>query len=803
MQKDSSLGYEREMARLWEKEKIYMAEFGKKRIYSIDTPPPTVSGSMHMGHALMYSQMDFIARFRRMMGFRVFYPFGTDDNGLPTEKLVEKINGVKSREMPRKDFIDLCLKTLREILPPFIEDWKKLGISCDYENTYSTIDENSRKISQRYFIDACKKGLVYRKDFPTIWDVVFQTPVAQAELEDREMETLFSTIKFSLKGSKESILIATTRPELLGACVAVFINPRDKRHSRLAGNKAIVPIFNREVPIIADDSASMEKGTGVLMVCSYGDKYDVDAVQRHRLKPRIVINGNGTMKTDVLLNDLTDEDFKKMLAEKLKGTDRVSVKEFRKITLEYLDSKDLVKERKIIRHFVNVYEKSGAEIEFLPAEQWFFKVLEFKKLLIKKARDINWFPRHMLKRYENWANGLEWDWTISRNRHFGVPIPAWICKKCNKTILAKESELPVDPVNARKKCPKCGEAANPEDKVLDTWATSSLTPQIASGIFGSKIKIPYSLRPQGHDIIRTWAFYTTARSLLHEKKIPWKDIFITGNVTLKGEKMSKSKGNVISPQEILEKYGADALRYWAASSKLGEDFEYQEKDVVTGKKLVNKLANAANFVFMNMKGFDFKKPKNLEAIDSIFLNRLSNLVSEAGRAFESYEYSRAKLSLENFFWRDFADNYLEIVKRRIYQGSGNEKKSAQYALYHSFFALLRMFAPIIPFITEKIYREHFGKNESEKSVHLCRWPGATAYKFDNAKNKEIFWETLIGLISRVRQEKTKARKPMNSEIVLTVDEKDDAVLKGLLSPLKDVTNAREIKTGKFSVEFVD
>ncbi|HLA23229.1 MAG TPA: valine--tRNA ligase [Candidatus Nanoarchaeia archaeon] len=780
---------EKRILKLWEKEKVYKMD-SKKKIYSIDTPPPTVSGKMHMGHAFMYSQMDFIARFKRMNGFSVFYPFGTDDNGLPTEKLIENLKGVKSKEMSRKKFISLCLKTLKEILPNFTHDWKKLGISCDYENTYSTIDKNSQFISQKYFLDAYKKGLIFKKEFPALWDVVFQTAVSQAELEDKEMDTFFSTLKFSIKDSKENLLIATTRPELLGACVAVFVNPEDNKNKKFIGRKAIVPLFKHEVPILGDKSADMEKGTGVLMVCSYGDKYDVDAIQRHKLNPRIVLNKNGTLN--------------------IKPYDRMKIKEARKKILDDLKSQGLIVEQKQIKHSVNVYEKSGVEIEFLPTEQWFFRILDFRKKLISEPKKIKWLPEHMFKRYENWVNGLDWDWIISRDRHFGVPIPVWYCFECKETILANENELPVDPAETKKICKRCNKPATPEQKVLDTWATSSLTPIIASIPLGNKIKIPYSLRPQGHDIIRTWAFYTIVRALRQENKLPWENIFITGNVTLKGEKMSKSKGNVVEPQEILEKYGADALRYWAASSKLGEDFEYQEKDVVTGRKFVNKMLNATNFVFMNLKDYDFKKPKKLELLDELFMKELNHISYTTTDHFQRYEYSRAKNDVDEFFWRRFCDNYLEIVKKRIYNETGNKKISAQYTLYQSLLTILKLIAPIMPFVTEEIYQKYFRKHEKEKSIHISEWPQSDRRKYlewaEGDMYKEVLWANrwhlMTDIISRVRGVKTENKKSLNAEIILSLKTKEYGALRELFDDLKSVTNAREIKEGNFNVEFV-
>ena len=762
----------------WEEQKTYKAKLSRKKIYSIDTPPPTVSGKMHIGHAFSYSQQDFIARFRRMHLSEegtVFYPFGTDDNGLPTERLVEKINNVKSKNMTRAEFISLCLKTLKDITPGFVQDWKDLGISCDYDAKYSTIDKSTQKISQKMFLELFEKDLAYRKKFPTIWCPECQTSIAQAELEDKEEDSLFSTLKF--KVGKEDLLIATTRPELLGACVCVFVNPADKRYKSFVGKKAKVPIFNFEVPILEDESAQIDKGTGVLMICSYGDKFDVDAINRHKLEPKLIMNPDGTLD--------------------LEGYKGIKVREVRKKILEDLKNADLITEQKKIKHIVNVHDKCGTPIEFISTDQWFIKILDIKKKLLEQAQKINWYPEYMKKRYDNWVNGLDWDWSISRDRHFGIPIPVWYCEKCNKVIVPKDSELPVDPIETKKDCPSCHSKLIPETKVLDTWATSSISPQINSINTDKKVVIPFSLRPQAHDIIRTWAFYTIVRSYLHEGKIPWENIVISGNVSMGGEKMSKSKGNVIEPKFVLENYGADALRFWAAGSKLGSDLDYQEQDLVAGKKLVNKLTNAAKFVFMNLEGYDGKsRPKKLENIDELFLNKLNSLVKECTEAFEIYEYSRAKSLTEQFFWSDFCDNYLEIVKKRVYQGSGDKKLSAQYSLYKSLLILDKLFAPIIPFITEEVYQNHFKKNEKVESIHLSSWP--VAEKENDFELFNLFLETL----SKIRQEKSSKQKPMNSEIVLSLDKETKEKLKDLLEDLANVTNAGEIKESKiFSVEF--
>ncbi len=798
---------EERIRKFWEKEKIYRfnpkKSTGKKgkvhSIYSIDTPPPTVSGDMHIGHAFSYSQQDFIARFQRMFlgreGGQVFYPFGTDDNGLPTERLIEKLKKVKSKNMSRDEFIELCLKTLKEITPDFIQDWKNIGISSDFDVFYSTIDDNSRKLSQKSFLELYKKGHIYKGKFPTIWCPECQTSIAQAELEDKEKNTVFSDVRFKVKDHKKDLFIATTRPELIPACVAIFVNPKDKRYKDLIGKKAKVPLFDYEVPIISDKSAEMGKGTGAMMICSYGDKYDVEAVKRHKLNPRIIFNKDGTVNRSV---------------ERYKG---LKIEEARKKILEDLKKEKMIKNQKQISHIVNVHDKCGTPIEFIPTEQWFIKILDKKKKWIELGEKINWYPEFMRKRYENWVSGLEWDWNISRDKHLGVPIPVWYCESCDEVILAEEKDLPVDPTEKKKVCKKCKKKAIGEKKVLDTWATSSLTPQITSSVVKSsnRVKVPYSLRPQAHDIIRTWAFYTIVKAHLHEKKIPWEDIVVSGFVTLKGEKMSKSKGNVITPQKILEKYGADALRFWAAGSSLGEDMDYQEKDLIAGKKTITKLINASRFVFMNLGDYNPNKkakPKKLVETDELFLKELNRTIFNATIRFKEYEYSRSKRNAEEFFWKFFTDNYLEIVKKRVYQGKGDEKLSAQYTLYHSLLTILKLIAPIMPFITEELYQKYYRRHEKEKSIHISSWP-----EYDKEMMKEWSreglgkfaneWFLLMDLISKIRKEKTKAKKPMNAEIILTFPNKEQDILKGMLEDLKNVTNAREIKDGKFKVEFID
>jgi valyl-tRNA synthetase len=795
--------------KFWEDEKIYKYDPSKENVYSIDTPPPTVSGAMHIGHAFSYAQQDFVARYRRMKQ-GIFYPFGTDDNGIPTGRLVEKLKGVKSHEMTRTDFIKLCLQTLKEITPDFVEDWKRIGVSADYDIYYSTIDDNSRKISQKSFLDLYKAGLVYMSNFPTLWCPECQTSIAQAELEDKEKDTDLVYIKGELDDGSY-IIYATTRPELHPGCIGISLKEdgiyvKAKKNSetwviskdafeemkekfdlelieefegkKLIGKPVKIAFAKGPVKVSHDISAKTEYGTGVVYYCSYGGLDCVQWLTRHpEIKPIHIMEEDGTYNSEPIKS--------------------LNSEEARKKIIQLLDKEGLLVEKERLHHAVNTHDKCGTDIEYIAVPQWFIKIMDKKDYLIEKGRSIDWRPKHMLKRYENWVNGLEWDWNISRSRHFGVPIPVWKCGECRETILAEEDELPVDPTEVEKKCPKCGTIAVGEKMVLDTWATSSMSPVITSNLIDDRIVMPYSLRPQAHDIIRTWAFYTIVKSLYHENTMPWENIMISGMVTRKGEKMSKSKGNGIEPGEVIEKYGADALRFWASGSRLGGDLDYQEQDLVAGKKIVTKLWNASKFVFMNLEDYDGENPQKLEKVDEEFLRHLDNLISVATKHFENYNYSFARGVVDRFFWSDFCDNYLEIIKKRVYNEAGDKKVSAQYTLYKSLLAILKLFAPIIPFITEEVYQTYFRKNEKNKSIHLCDWPsvsGGIGSSEDFEKFKEI--------LSKVRQEKTNNKKSMNSEITLTLPKEDINSIGEMIEDFKAVANASSVGVGEFKVEFL-
>lgn len=772
---------EKKVQKYWDDNKTYKFNpKNKKPAYSIDTPPPYISGKMHIGHAFSYSQQDIVARFRRMYDGNVFYPFGTDDNGLPTERFVEKTKKVRSKSMSRAEFIDLCLATLKEITPTFIQDWKSIGMSADYELYYSTIDKKTQKVSQKSFIDLYKKNEIYNKEFPTLWCPDCQTTIAQAELEDKELPSLFSTLRFKCEG--KDLLIATTRPELLPACVAVFVNPDDTRYTKLVGKKAVVPLSGQNVPIIADASAQIDKGTGVLMICSYGDKYDAEAINRHGLKPHIIISKYGTI-TDGRYNGL-------------------KIKEARKQILEDLKNEGFIAEQKQITHAVNVHDKCKTEIEFLPTEQWFIKLLDKKDKLIEQGKKVKWHPEFMFKRYENWVNGLEWDWSISRERHFGVPIPVWKCPKCKQVILPDEKELPVDPLQTKKQCAKCKCDAVGEEKVLDTWATSSLTPQIASNLVDNKIRIPFSLRPQAHDIIRTWAFYTITQAYLHSNEIPWKDIIVSGYVTMGGEKMSKSVGNVVEPKKIIDLYGTDALRYWAAGSKLGEDMDYQEKDIVTGGKIATKLWNASNLVLMFMDDYKHKElsENELEFMDRWLLSKLNVCIKNATDMNLNYEYSKARAETEQFFKTTFCDNYLEIVKDRLYNPDvrgAKAKTSAQYTLYTALLAILKLWAPILSHVTDEIYQAFYKEKEKLSSIHLSEWPKHDDKKID--QDIEKIGDIAINIISEARKFKSSNAMSLKDELskaIIDIEKKQFDALNEAMDDLKATTKIKEISCAK-------
>ncbi len=779
---------EKHWAKQWQKETLYAFDKkSKKTPYVIDMPPPTVSGAMHAGHAFSYTQQDFIARYQRMKGNNVFYPFGTDDNGLPTERLVEKLKKVRSKKMDRADFVKLCAKTIKEIQPGFIQDWINLGMSCDFSTPYSTISPYCQQTSQASFIDLYNKGHIYRSETPISWCVSCQTAIAQAEFENQELKSSFNELTF-MSGSKK-LTIATTRPELLPACVALFHHPDDKRYKGFKDQFATVPLFDYEVPILTDESVDKEKGTGLMMVCTFGDKEDVEKWHKHHLELRVIFNNNGT------LNDLAGP-YKEL-----------RINEARKAIIKDLQEKKIITKQETIKHPVNVHDKCGTEVEYLKTFQWYVRVLDKKRELLKAADEITWYPAHMKTRYVHWVENLNWDWCISRQRHFGVPFPVWFEKDTGKIILADPSELPLDPEQTTPKKYK-GDPKNliPEQDVMDTWATSSVSPEIildwvGKGGYDVGFKHhPCSLRPQAHDIIRTWAFYTVVQSLYHHKKIPWNNILISGHVlAADGKKFSKSKGNYSSPQDILKQYGADALRLWAGTAKLGDDLRYREEDIKNGQKTITKLWNASKFVFMHLDDYTLPKKHDhttLETMDKWLLLKLNKAINNATQAFDGYEFSQAKREVDHFFWITLCDNYLEIAKDRLYnpkERGTKTRESAQFTLTTAMMAVLKMYAPLAPFITEEIHHQYHKESKTHGSLHTSSWPVIDP-DYDDAK-LEALGDLFIEVLADVRKYKSEQGKSLSTEVKLTLPKKDMGLLQSCIGDLQATCKAT-ITSGK-------
>ncbi|MEA1993309.1 MAG: valine--tRNA ligase [Euryarchaeota archaeon] len=731
---------EEEMHEFWEENKVYAFDpESKKPVFSIDTPPPTFSGEIHVGHAMSYSQAEFIARYKRMKGYNVFYPMGFDDNGLPTERLVEKIHNVDIEEIGRGNFVDLCLRETKKGAKKYRRIWTKLGISVDWTLSYSTISDRCRQLAQLSFMDLYEKKRLKREKEPVIWCPECRTAIAQAELEDKEEDTLLSTIVFKTEDEKE-IHIATTRPELLASCVAIAVHPHDERYTDLVGTYAVTPIFGNRVKILADRKVEKEFGTGIVMICTFGDKTDIEWWKDYNLDLIISINENGTLN------------------EKAGKFEGMKLKEARKAILDELKSKNLLVKQKKLHHALNTHDKCGTPVEYLIKDQWFVKILDMKDTWIAQADKMNWYPAFMKKRYISWVENLKWDWCISRQRYYGVPFPVWYCKDCGRVLLPSGEELPVDPLTDTPPQCKCGcKEFIPEKDVMDTWFTSSLTPQIIARWDSEDSRMdtvyPNSLRPQAHDIIRTWLFYTVVKSYLHNDSIPWENIMLSGfGLDEEGKAMHKSVGNVIHPSEVVERHSADALRWWASSAKLGDDLPFNEKDILAGQRLCIKLWNASKLVASHLgKKVD---SADLREIDRWILYKVSSLVEKVTDYLDEYEYSKAKKLIEASFWHDFCDNYLEIVKYRLYGGD----KPAQHAVYNALLLYLKLFAIYIPHITEKIYQEVFREFEGDSSIHISSWPE----KLDIEQTEP--GETCVSIISALRKWKSGNGMALNAEI---------------------------------------
>ncbi|NUM44877.1 MAG: valine--tRNA ligase [Anaerolineales bacterium] len=789
---------ETRLQRAWQEQGTYHFDpHSAAPVFSIDTPPPTVSGKLHLGHVYSYSHADFIARYRRMRGDNVYYPMGFDDNGLPTERLVERTLGITAQGVGRAAFIEKCLEISEEAEKDYEALWQRLGLSIDWRYTYRSIDEHARRASQRSFLDLFKKGLVYRQEAPTIWCPECQTAIAQAELNDLTRKSEFITLRFPFAETApeaspdagDGVQIATTRPELLPACVAVFVHPEDDRFRTLIGREVIVPLFGQRVPILADPSADPEKGTGAVMCCTFGDQTDVAWWQIHKLPLIQAISRAGKM-TDA--------------AGEFGG---LNIYAARRGVIAALDAQGFLLARVPTEQSVRVHERCDTPVEYIVTQQWFVRVLDFRAEFLARGEAARWVPAHMGARYHAWVENLNWDWCISRQRYFGVPFPIWYCPSCGETILAEEAQLPIDPLSDHPPRPcTCGNAnLIPESDVMDTWATSSMSPQIAGRWLQDPelyAKVyPFSLRPQAHEIIRTWAFDTIVKSHFHFDALPWKTVFISG-WGLAGEgmgKISKSRGGgPMPPMEMIETYSADAVRYWAASTSPGKDAVISEEKIQIGAKLINKLWNVA--VFSERFLADYRPPTTpptLTPADRWILAALQRLIRRATELFDAYEYATAKSETENFFWV-FTDNYLEMAKMRLYEVREGEPDSARYTLHRVYRTLLQLFAPFFPFATEEIYLNLFADPAADitalLSIHRSHWPEPDpALESDAA---EELGALLIEIASAVRGYKSRNNLPLRTEVpqleLATEDAELGEALKLASADLMSITRAQEI-----------
>ena len=831
------LEVEKRIVNNWEDNKIYYGiNLDNKKLFSIDTPPPTASGYLHIGHVFSYSHQDIIARFKRMNGFEIFYPMGWDDNGLPTERrvqdyfnvrcdpdeksveniqeFVEKIDKKSNPvKVSRKNFIELCHIVTTEDEKVFKDLFMKIGLSVDWEQEYATIQDIPREIAQRSFIDLYKKGNVYNVQSPSLWDPEFQTAVAQAEIEDREVPGAYHDIEFETSDGS-SFVISTTRPELLAACVGIATHPDDKRFKNLIGKTAITPLFEVEVPIFSSELVDKDKGTGILMVCTFGDNVDVQWWKEEKLETRIIVNKFGRLKEV----DFNSQNFKSKKPKKAndfyKMIEGKNLKQAKKIIVEMLseplnfnNKAALVSQPREIMHSVRFYERSKTPLEILSTRQWFVKLLDKKKMLLEKSNQIEWHPTFMSKRFENWTENLNMDWCISRQRFFGVPFPIWY--KLNENLqpdydnplFPDESELPVDPSEDTPKEFNENQRGKPngfvgEKDVFDTWFTSSMTPQIG-GKWGTgedffdKI-LPYDIRPQSHEIIRTWAFYTVVKSALHHNEIPWKNVIISGWVLDPDrKKMSKSKGNVVVPNDLIEQYGADAVRYWSANARLGADTANDEQVFKVGKKLVVKIFNASKFVLNNFHKIDVLDKSNIKnPLDKSLVFIFNNYLEKITESLNKYQFAEALNLTEDFFWNYFTDNYIELVKNRRLNGSSADSLSASTTLILILENVLKLFAPFVPMITDEIWLTIYPDKES---IHLQKWPQEIDIDLSNISSHEF--EVAKESIASIRKEKTSNEIGLGKEvekITITVNKEKIEALNQVLGDVQDAARANNL-----------
>ena len=739
--KYDSLVKEEKWLNYWKENGIYDFKPDYREVYSIDTPPPTVNGKIHIGHVFSYTQTEMIARYKRLGGYNVFYPFGFDDNGLPSERLVEKEQKKKAHEIGRESFSKLCYETTNKYEEEFQDLFSKLGVSTDWSMCYKTVSSSTIKISQNSFLDLIEKGHCYHKESPALWCNECLTSIAQAELETKTIRTTFNYVNFKTVEDNEIFTIATTRPELLPAIVCVFVNPDDDKNNHLIGKTAHIPVIDVNVPIIGDEKVAIDKGTGIVMCCTFGDQTDIEWWKKYNLPLKYIFTDDGRIMDSV------------------PNYGGLKIKEARKQIVDDLQVGGYIVKIEELEHEVQTHERCGSEVEYTVMKQWFIDIMSHKEDFLRIGNEINWYPTHMHNRYEEWVNNVAWDWCISRQRYFGVPFPVWYCKECGEPIFASKEQLPVNPLTdtpSIEKCHKCGcKEFIPESDVMDTWATSSVTPLINMK-YGEKdnyesILKPMSLRSNASEIIRTWDFYTIVKSYYHFGIKPWDNVMISGFVMAnKGEKISKSKGNSkVEPLDLIKQFSADVVRYWAASGRLGTDITFSEETLLRGKKLVNKIWNVSKFVQMHLEDYQDKAFDDFEYIDKWILGNFIDMEKEYLKYLDNYEIGLALNILEKFFW-NFCDNYIEIVKHRLYRPEEFGEKarySGQKTIYILLYKLLQDFSIFFPFITEEIYQDIY---HDMKSIHITEIKSLN-YSFDE---EIVNGNLMCEIISMVRGKKS-------------------------------------------------
>ncbi len=776
---------EEKWERLWEEYGTYRYDWDdeSRPRYSVNTPPPYPSGDFHMGKVLNWTYFDIRARYKRMRGYNVHFPQGWDCHGLPTEVAVEKAYGVHRSDLPPDQFRKLCEGWIEQYIAVMKEAVIRLGCSVDWSLEYRTMEPEYMRKIQLSFLKLYDKGMIYKGEHPINWCPRCETAIADAEVERETREGRIYTVAFKVPGGE--LLIATTRPEYIPACVAIGINPDDDRYSHLIGQEARVPITGRRVPIIANEETDPHFGTGAMMICTYGDKADVVAVARFRLPVVKLIDGKGRM------------------TEAAGAYEGLSVEEARARIVHDLEKEGLLRGEAPLGQEVGVCWRCDTPIEVVSAEQWFMRTTSLTEQVVEKAEEIDWYPDWMRYRLIDWAKSLDWDWVLSRQRVFATPVPAWYCSSCGAIRLARPEELPVDPKVTRPegRCPECGsEEFTPETDVMDTWFDSSLTSAIHAGWPDRpdwRRLFPASIHPSGHDIIRTWAYYLMVRHLALFGETAYKSVLINGMVLgSDGRKMSKSLGNFVATPEVFSKYGADASRQWAAAGgSTGTDIPFRWADVEYGWRFMRKLWNACRFTSMRLEDYDLDADAEPELLDRWILSRLHRVIGEATAYMEGCEFMNALEATRNFVWHVFCDHYLEAVKHRLYGGEG--KRAAQHTLYYTLERVLKLLAPVMPHLTEEIYSAMYAEGEGD-SIHLSGWPEAEEALIDEEAERR--GDLVVALIRDVRREKNRLGIPLNASIArLSVHAAEETVLEDLKTGTEDIAATLKAEELEFIV----